>query len=114
MSDISTQDEKRLIEIIKTHILPRLDHWAITFKMIGNGGSETPRYSQLLQDSEGNVILGSTQNYKHFYSLIEDIPKDDYLFLSKCSDFLTNDVWRIYKEERTIFLKENHPTIKTF
>lgn len=112
MMDIKPLAEKILREIIRTHVLPFLDKWAAEFNTEHVKESLTPRYSQILYRN-GVLTLGSTLDELFFYPLV-DIPEDDYEFLEDCSDFLTGDLWQIYKDERTKFLTLNYPTIKAF
>ena len=89
---------------IKAKILPVLNQWAVTFKVIGTD-SETPRFSQLLTKDQ-KFVLKSTQK-DLFYNLDLTEAEERYLFLMD-----SQDRWDWYKQIRTNFLAANHPTIK--
>ena len=96
--------EQLIKDQIKAKILPVLNQWAVTFKLIGTD-SETPRFSQLLTQG-GKFVLKSTQK-NLFYNLDLTEAEERYLFLMD-----SEDRWNWYKQLRTEFLASKHPTIK--
>lgn len=99
-------------ESIKAKALKALDLWAEHFKFIGNGGDETPRYSQLMRiddrDSDSPYVLKSTQK-RLFYEL--DLTDAEQKWLSYMD---SNERWKAWREMRTAHLLEHHKTIKAY
>jgi len=88
---------------IKSQLEKELNIIANIYKVIGTP-LETPRYFNFRNFNEDTkvLIIGSTQN-----SLAFEIQTN-----FKWVD--VNDFWAQFKEFRTDYLKENHPTIETF
>ena len=97
---------------IKAKALKALDLWAEHFKFIGNGGNETPRYSQLMQlndyESDSPYVLKSTQK-RLFYEL--GLNEDEHEALRWMD---SEKRWKWWREVRTAHLIANHPTIKPY
>lgn len=96
---------------MQTKFLNALNDWAISFKIIGNGGSETPRYSQIMRNKEGVFCLHSTQ--KSLFFLV-NLTEEETEILRRSSAYEFNDLWNEWKALRTDFLLKNHPTISAY
>lgn len=96
------KDNKELLN----KILTALNLWANTYKLIGTP-NETPRYSQLMINSNGIFELKSTQ--KNLYYTL-NLTEGENEFLNNIEH---NERWNEYKEIRTEFLLKNHKTIST-
>lgn len=99
------KNTSKLDELLPT-LLPVLEQWVITYKLIGSE-DETPRYSQLMR-KDGVFVLKSTQK-NLFYEL--DLSPQQIAML-EFSD--GNTVWQWWKEQRTKYLLENHPTLSVY
>ena len=109
-----------LLELYKSEILENLNEHACMFKLIGTSGKyggvdETPRYYNVGgYDKEKNIIkFRSTQkNTLGFDIFIKPEHRENPFFWERLK--LDNKtVWKWFKEVRTEFLKEYHPTIST-
>jgi hypothetical protein len=98
----------KIPESIMIKALAALEQWTITFKIMGNGGDETPRYAQLMMKEDDKYVLHSTQK-KLFYDL--GLTREENRFLI---DMDTDTLWREWKEARTNYLLKNHPTISVY
>ena len=94
-------------ECIISKAIAALDLWACHFKVIGSR-DETPRYAQLMVDDNGVFALRSTQK-KLFYDLHLTDAENEFL---THMDFQKR--WNTWKEIRTAYLLENHPTISVY
>jgi hypothetical protein len=93
---------------LTSKILDALDEWAVTFKVIGFP-RETPRYSQLMKH-EGKFYLISTQKSTLMHE-IKGLTEEENDFIDEMDH---NQRWNEYKEMRTRFLLDNHPTIDVY
>ena len=104
---MNPQIEKVLID----KFTPVLELWCNTYKLIGTH-AETPRYSQITFNREGeDVILESTQK-KLFY--IPQLTKEEKEIITNAWLEDPTGLWQQWKEFRTKYLKENHKTISPY
>lgn len=95
------------LTVLLPKLLPVLEQWCITYKLIGSQ-DETPRYSQLLPLDGENYVLKSTQK-RLFYEL--DLSEAENFLLINTD---TKTLWAWWKDQRTKYLLENHPTISIY
>lgn len=96
---------------IKGKFLSALNQWANDFKIIGDGGNETPRYSQIMRHPETDeIVLKSTQKLL-FYEV--DLTEKEREYMNMVQRHEYTELWNEWKGIRTNFLKQNHPTIPT-
>ncbi len=90
--------------------LEQLEVYCNTFKLMGTE-RETPRYSQLfLEENDKGYILKLKSTVSNvYYDVCEFIEETDF------DEFYFNDnSWATWKEIRTQYLLENHPTINAY
>lgn len=111
-------EENKRVTIIKAIIMDRLDNLANTFKLVGMGDHENPRWMILYViggHDEKKIELRSTQTNLgwSFNFSQDDIEKLTQHFIedkSRNNVSWLHDAW--FREARNLFLKENHPTIE--
>lgn len=94
-----------ILEKYKEEILAGLNTHCETFKIIGTE-LETPRYFNF-ESFEARVLrFASSQNMRLYFDVLISI--DDELEVERLT---TDEIWQWFKEVRTNFLIDNHPTI---
>lgn len=94
-------------ESVLQKALDALNQWACDFMIVGNGGNETPRYSQLMT-REGVFVLKSTQK-DLFYDL--NLTPEEHDALDNVEHYSR---WAQWKEARTAHLLTHFKTIKPY
>jgi len=109
-----------LLELYKSEILENLNEHACMFKLIGTSGEhggvdETPRYYNVKgYDKEKNIIkFRSTQKSTLGFDIFIKPEHRENPFFWERLKLDNQTVWQWFKEVRTEFLKEYHPTIST-
>jgi hypothetical protein len=99
------------LESAKQKLLDALEHWCISYKLIGSKG-ETPRYSQVLNDLDeydGKLFYLKSTVSRIRYSL--NLTKEESIALLQMDTYKR---WAWWKEIRTKHLIDNHPTINPY
>ena len=101
---------EQIRKLLQDKLIPVLDHWAITFKFIGMGNQESPRWSQVMYDYDNEAIyLCSTQKDLYYYPELSE--EETNMLYEYQMDFPT-ELWNTWKEMRNEYLAKNHSTIK--
>ncbi len=97
------------LETYYQQALELLEVYCNTFKMIGTQ-NETPRYSQLfLEKNDNGYVLKLKSTVSRVYYNVCNIEDDDELFY-----LFTDNSWATWKQIRTQYLIDNHPTINAY
>lgn len=93
---------------IKDKLLQKLDIWCNHFMLIGSM-SETPRYSQVLQDYESDKYLLKSTVTSIYYDV--EFTEEEEVWLNKMQH--KGKLWGWWKQIRTKHLTK-YPTIKAY
>tara|TARA_R100000951_G_scaffold81310_1_gene69051 strand:- start:265 stop:612 length:348 start_codon:yes stop_codon:yes gene_type:complete len=99
------------LETYYQQALEQLEVYCNTFKLMGTQ-NETPRYSQLFledNDDDNGYALKLKSTVSRVYYNVCEFEDDDKLFY-----LFTRDSWATWKQIRTQYLLENHPTINAY
>ena len=96
------------IKPIKKELEKNLHQFCQVYMLMGNGGSESPKYLNIFEYDafKNTLIIASTQKQSLNFTIHLNNKLDDYVNF--------NDFWTQFKQFRTNFLIQNYPTIEPY